>query len=56
MSDDLRAALQWVSEVHPGKTRDGAARIDLTWEQWNNLRRALGLTEQREPRNPTINS
>lgn len=45
---------QWVSEVHPAKTREGAARIEITWEQWNSLRRACGLKEQPEPRNPTL--
>lgn len=46
--------LSWAAEVHPAKTREGAARIDITWEQWNSLRRACGLKEQPEPRNPTI--
>ncbi len=54
MAEDIREALKWVASVHPGKTRDGAARIDMTWDEWNSLRRALGLKEQPEPRNPTV--
>lgn len=43
---DLRAALKWVEQVHPRKTRDGGAAVEMTWEEWNALRRALGLREQ----------
>ncbi len=55
-ADDLAQALAWAQEVHPAKTHGGAARIEITWEQWNSLRRALGLREQPEPRMPTLNN
>lgn len=45
--DPLRAALKWVDEVHPTPTTDGAAMVLLTWQEWNALRSALGLSEQK---------
>ena len=35
--------LKWVSEVYPDTNRSGGASIDLTWEQWNEMREGLGL-------------
>lgn len=46
----IKRALSWVSEVHPGKNEDGAAVVEMTWEQWNALRKALGLRRHSEPR------
>jgi hypothetical protein len=44
----LRAALAWVGQVHPATNREGSnAVIHTTWDEWNALRRALGLLEQR---------
>jgi len=47
MSDELaqlKAALKWVDEVYPAKSADsGGAICVMTWEQWNELRRLLGL-------------
>ena len=46
MDDELRAALSWIDEVYPAKTPDGGGAIFImTWEQWNIIRRAMGLRE-----------
>lgn len=46
----LRTALSWVDEVYPGKNRESdGAIVHMTWEQWNGLRRELGLREQPIP-------
>jgi len=47
---DLRAALEWVDHIYPGKNRDsGGAIVHMTWDEWNSLRKALGLREQPIP-------
>jgi hypothetical protein len=44
----LRAALAWVGQVHPATNREsGNAVVHTTWDEWNALRRALRLLEQR---------
>ena len=44
----LRAALAWVKQVHPATNREsGNAVVHTTWGEWNALRRALRLLEQR---------
>jgi len=43
----LEAALSWVREVRPWRNAEsGGAVVHMTWDQWNELRRALGLREQ----------
>lgn len=44
----LIAALEWVDQVYPGKDRNGAAVVCMTWIEWNALRAALGLPIQPE--------
>lgn len=51
---ELRKALEWVAQVYPGKNKGGAAVVEVTWEEWNALRRALGLREQPEPKKATV--
>ncbi len=44
----LRAALAWVGQVHPATDREsGNAVVHTTWDEWNALRRAMRLLEQR---------
>ncbi|CAH2606247.1 conserved protein of unknown function (plasmid) [Rhodovastum atsumiense] len=51
--DRLVRALAWVDEVYPGRTGDGAAVVHMTWDEWNELRAALGLPVQPVPRRRT---
>jgi hypothetical protein len=44
----LRAALAWIGQVHPATDRQsGNAVVHTTWDEWNALRRAMRLLEQR---------
>lgn len=46
---DIGNILSWVAEIYPGRMKgSGGAILHITWEQWNALRRALGLSEQHE--------
>lgn len=49
----LHDALKWVPTVVPAKNRHGAAVVEMTWEEWNKLRRAMGLPEHKEPARAT---
>ena len=37
----VRAAIKWVNEVRPAKTRDGSARVEMTFEEFEAMRAAL---------------
>lgn len=39
----LRSAVAWVEEVYPARTQDGGANVQMTWEQFNEMRACLGL-------------
>lgn len=49
----LSAALAWVDEVYPHRNRYGAAVVEMTWDQWNELRAAMGLRNQPVPKAKT---
>jgi hypothetical protein len=40
----------WIKEVHPENTAWGAARVEITWSQWNAMREMMGLKQQRPGR------
>lgn len=43
---DLADLLWWVETTHPADTLDGWARIEITWDAWNEIRGALDLPSQ----------
>ena len=45
----LSKALRWVDTVYPGRDRDGGAVVHMTWEEWSEMRAALGLRKQPVP-------
>lgn len=46
----FRTALAWLDEVHPANLPWTGAQVQMTWEQWNAIRAAMGLPEQQPGR------
>jgi hypothetical protein len=45
----LRAVMAWTNEVRPGALPWGGANVEMTWEQFNAMRDAIGLKPQPVP-------
>lgn len=41
--DEARAAMKWVREVYPGRAPANGAAVQLTWDEFNRMREAIGL-------------
>lgn len=42
---DIEASLAWVGEVNPERMRYDCVRLEISRDQWNAMRLALGLPE-----------
>lgn len=42
--DELRASIAWVDEVYPERIEAGGAGIQITWEEFNAMQAAIGVT------------
>jgi hypothetical protein len=38
-----RSVLTWVRQVYPARLSHGAAGVEMTWDEFNDMRRAIGL-------------
>ena len=41
--EELEASIRWVDEVYPARIEAGGAGVEITWEEFNAMQRALGV-------------
>lgn len=49
---ELKAAMAWVNEVYPGRAEANGAVIELSWDEFNRMERAIGRRERKRVKDP----